>query len=172
MRFSCVFLFLIGLYGCVSVPDHDLAQVSGPISLEGVQQAALAQEDFEIGCWPHANWWEMFGDSQLNELIELALSQSPTLQLAEAKVEFFRQMAFKIRSSLFPKLDLNYIEDKDAEVDANVVMTGRGQFVEVQSSGEESTFSHTQLQQLLGLAQKGLGELAAAQSAFLAQQLL
>jgi ribonuclease PH len=69
-------------------------------------------------------------------------------------------------------LDLNYLEDKDAEVDANVVMTGRGQFVEVQSSGEESTFSHTQLQQLLGLAQKGLGELAAAQSAFLARQLL
>ncbi len=69
-------------------------------------------------------------------------------------------------------LDLNYLEDKDAEVDANVVMTGRGQFVEVQSSGEESTFSHAQLQQLLGLSQKGLIELAAAQSAFLAKQLL
>jgi ribonuclease PH len=69
-------------------------------------------------------------------------------------------------------LDLNYIEDKDAEVDANVVMTGRGQFVEVQSSGEESTFSHEQLQQLLGLAQKGLTELAAVQTAFLAKHLL
>ena len=68
-------------------------------------------------------------------------------------------------------LDLNYVEDKDAEVDANVVMTGRGQFVEVQSSGEESTFSHAQLQQLLSLAQKGLGELAAAQTAFLARHL-
>jgi ribonuclease PH len=69
-------------------------------------------------------------------------------------------------------LDLNYVEDKDAEVDANVVMTGRGQFVEVQSSGEESTFSHAQLQQLLGLSQKGLAELAAAQAAFLAKRLL
>ena len=69
-------------------------------------------------------------------------------------------------------LDLNYIEDKDAEVDANVVMTGRGQFVEVQSSGEESTFSHEQLQQLLGLAQKGLKELATVQTAFLARHLL
>ena len=69
-------------------------------------------------------------------------------------------------------LDLNYVEDKDAEVDANVVMTGRGQFVEVQSSGEESTFSHAQLQQLLGLSQKGLAELAAAQAAFLAKHLL
>ena len=69
-------------------------------------------------------------------------------------------------------LDLNYIEDKDAEVDANVVMTGRGQFVEVQSSGEESTFSHEQLQQLLTLSQKGLAELATAQAAFLAKHLL
>jgi ribonuclease PH len=68
-------------------------------------------------------------------------------------------------------LDLNYLEDRDAEVDANVVMTGRGQFVEVQSSGEESTFSHAQLQQLLTLSQKGLTELAAAQAAFLAKQL-
>jgi len=66
-------------------------------------------------------------------------------------------------------LDLNYLEDKDAEVDANVVMTGRGQFVEVQSSGEESTFSHAQLQQLLGLAQQGLQELAARQTEFLAR---
>jgi ribonuclease PH len=64
-------------------------------------------------------------------------------------------------------LDLNYLEDKDAEVDANVVMTGRGQFVEVQSSGEESTFSHEQLQQLLALAKTGLEELTAVQAAFL-----
>ena len=68
-----------------------------------------------------------------------------------------------------PLLDLNYVEDKDAEVDANVVMTGRGQFVEVQSSGEESTFSHEQLQQLLALAKTGLEELAAVQRAFLLQ---
>jgi len=69
-------------------------------------------------------------------------------------------------------LDLNYVEDKDAEVDANVVMTGRGQFVEVQSSGEESTFSPEQLQRLLALAQQGLKELSALQAAFLTKQLL
>ena len=68
-------------------------------------------------------------------------------------------------------LDLNYLEDKDAEVDANVVMTGRGRFVEVQSSGEESTFSHEQLQTLLALAQQGIQELSALQSEFLAKHL-
>ncbi len=69
-------------------------------------------------------------------------------------------------------LDLNYFEDKDAEVDANIVMTGRGQFVEVQGSGEEATFTPEQLQTLLTLAQSGLKELAALQATFLAKQLL
>ena len=69
-------------------------------------------------------------------------------------------------------LDLAYVEDKDAEVDFNVVMTGRGQFVEVQGTGEESTFSHEQLQQLLALAQQGLKELSGLQTAFLTKHLL
>ena len=69
-------------------------------------------------------------------------------------------------------LDLNYPEDRDAEVDANIVMTGRGQFVEVQGSGEETTFSHAQLLGLVGLAQRGLQELAGLQTAFLTRQLL
>jgi ribonuclease PH len=69
-------------------------------------------------------------------------------------------------------LDLAYVEDKDAEVDFNVVMTGQGRFVEVQGSGEETTFSHDQLQAVLVLAEKGLRELASFQAAFLARQLL
>jgi ribonuclease PH len=69
-------------------------------------------------------------------------------------------------------LDLAYVEDKDAQVDFNVVMTGQGQFVEVQGTGEESTFSQAQLDELLTLAQKGLKELSALQAAFLARQLL
>src|ERR1017187_2241748 len=69
-------------------------------------------------------------------------------------------------------LDLAYVEDKDAEVDFNVVMTGQGRFVEVQGSGEESTFSNEQPQDLLALAKKGLKELSALQAAFLAKQLL
>ena len=69
-------------------------------------------------------------------------------------------------------LDLAYVEDKDAQVDFNVVMTGQGQFVEVQGTGEESTFTHAQLDELLALAQKGLKELSALQAAFLARRLL
>lgn len=69
-------------------------------------------------------------------------------------------------------LDLAYVEDKDAQVDFNVVMTGRGQFVEVQGSGEEATFSQEQLHSLIALGQKGIKEIAAAQTAFLTRQLL
>ena len=69
-------------------------------------------------------------------------------------------------------LDLAYLEDKDAQVDFNIVMTGQGRFVEVQGTGEESTFSHEQLNELLAMAQKGLRELSSLQAAFLARQLL
>jgi ribonuclease PH len=56
-------------------------------------------------------------------------------------------------------LDLNYIEDSKANVDMNVVMTGNREFVELQGTGEESTFSRSQLNELLELAEKGIQEL-------------
>jgi ribonuclease PH len=60
-------------------------------------------------------------------------------------------------------LDLDYREDVDAEVDMNVVMTGKGQFVEVQGTGEEATFSLEQLNEMLGLARRGVEKLCAVQ---------
>lgn len=71
-----------------------------------------------------------------------------------------------------PLLDLPYVEDKEAEVDCNIVMTGRGRFVEIQGAGEEATFSGDEFQTLLSLAQKGIRELAVAQTAFLSRELL
>jgi len=60
-------------------------------------------------------------------------------------------------------LDLNYLEDKDAEVDLNLVMTGAGQFVEVQGTGEEATFSRSQLDRLLKLGKLGIDAITAGQ---------
>ncbi|WP_243291186.1 ribonuclease PH [Bacillus sp. FJAT-47783] len=56
-------------------------------------------------------------------------------------------------------LDLDYVEDSKAAVDMNVVMTASGEFVELQGTGEESTFSKNQLFQLLELAEYGILEL-------------
>jgi ribonuclease PH len=58
-----------------------------------------------------------------------------------------------------PLLDLNYLEDKDAEVDMNVVMTEKGEFVEIQGSGEESTFSGALMKRMLALAESGIRKL-------------
>lgn len=62
-----------------------------------------------------------------------------------------------------PLLDLCYVEDKEASVDMNVVMTESGRFIEVQGSGEEATFSDSELQAMLALARKGVADLFASQ---------
>ena len=62
-----------------------------------------------------------------------------------------------------PRLDLCYAEDSVAEVDMNVIMTEDGRFVEVQGTGEESTFSKAELDALLKLAGKGIRQLITAQ---------
>lgn len=60
-------------------------------------------------------------------------------------------------------LDLCYVEDKDADVDMNLVMTDRGEFVEVQGSGEEAVFTTEQMNSMLALGRKGLEEITALQ---------
>lgn len=58
-----------------------------------------------------------------------------------------------------PLLDLCYTEDVAATVDMNVVMTGRGEFIELQGTGEEATFSDAELSGMLGLARAGVKRL-------------
>ena len=62
-----------------------------------------------------------------------------------------------------PVLDLEYEEDVRAEVDANVVMSSEGRFVEVQGTGENGTFARAELDRLLDLASEGIRTLDAAQ---------
>jgi len=64
-------------------------------------------------------------------------------------------------------LDLNYAEDSKAEVDMNIVMTGSGEFVEIQGTGEEATFSRKQLGELLAAAETGVNQLIEIQKAVL-----
>jgi len=64
-------------------------------------------------------------------------------------------------------LDLDYSEDKDADVDLNLIMTGHGDLIEVQAGGEEATFSRKQLDQMLELGKKGIDEITRAQRAVL-----
>jgi ribonuclease PH len=101
----------------------------------------------------------------VQKLLDLGkLRESPlTDSVAAVSAGLFEGTAF---------LDLAYVEDKDAQVDFNIVMTGQGRFVEVQGTGEEATFTQAQLDELLALAQKGLKEISSLQAAFLARRLL
>lgn len=60
-------------------------------------------------------------------------------------------------------LDLCYVEDRDADVDCNLVLTDTGDFVEIQGSGEEATFTQAQMDSMLAVGRKGIAELCALQ---------
>jgi ribonuclease PH len=66
-----------------------------------------------------------------------------------------------------PALDINYLEDSTADTDMNVVMTGRGNFVEIQGTAEKDPFSSDELASILALAKKGCTELFEIQKSIL-----
>jgi ribonuclease PH len=68
-----------------------------------------------------------------------------------------------------PVLDLDYPEDSEAETDANFVMTGAGKIVEIQGTAEQEPFSRAELDALMDLSEKGIGELVDMQKAALAE---
>jgi len=69
-----------------------------------------------------------------------------------------------------PLLDLCYTEDAAAEVDLNMAMTAAGEFIELQGTGEEATFSQAQLADMLALGKSGIGALLGIQQAALGAQ--
>ncbi|MCE1250378.1 MAG: ribonuclease PH [Comamonadaceae bacterium] len=88
-------------------------------------------------------------------LAEGKLAQSPILgPVAAISVGLVQGQAL---------LDLEYVEDSACDTDMNVVMTGAGHFVEVQGTAEGVAFTREQMNQLLALAEKGIGELVQLQ---------
>ena len=67
-----------------------------------------------------------------------------------------------------PVLDLDYEEDSSAEADSNFVLTGEGDIVEIQATGEKRGFTRAEFESLFGLAEKGINELFAMQRAAIA----
>jgi ribonuclease PH len=68
-------------------------------------------------------------------------------------------------------LDLDYVEDSEADVDMNVVMTGSGRFIEVQGTGEGATFTRDELEKLLRLGSRGIRSLVELQQKALRKRL-
>ena len=88
--------------------------------------------------------------------------------MAEGTIKEFplKKLVAAVSAGIFEDtavLDLNYLEDKAATVDFNIVMTESLEFVEVQGSGEEAVFSAQQMTDMITLAQKGISEIFALQ---------
>ena len=85
-----------------------------------------------------------------------------TAQVAAVSVGIFEDEAV---------LDLNYAEDSHAIVDCNVVMTSKGEFIEVQGTGEGRPFTDRELKKLLGLGKRGCARLCRTQSKVMGESL-
>ncbi|MGB3261446.1 ribonuclease PH [Paenisporosarcina sp.] len=91
-------------------------------------------------------------------------------QLPEFPVtDFLAATSVGIDGELGAILDLNYIEDSSANVDMNIIQTGSGQFVELQGTGEEATFTRQQLNEMLDLGDEGIQQLIAIQKEVLGE---
>ncbi|MCL7748061.1 ribonuclease PH [Halalkalibacter alkaliphilus] len=95
--------------------------------------------------------------------VALALAMDKVMSKGKIKdwpiQDYLAAISVGVESKKGELLDLCYVEDASAEVDMNVVMTGKHEFVELQGTGEEATFSRPQLNKLLDLAEIGIDAL-------------
>jgi len=102
--------------------------------------------------------------------VALALAMNALLRAGTLKTSPLRQLVAATSVGIVdgtPLLDLCYEEDAQAEVDMNVVMTASGGLVETQATAEKGSYSRTQLNGLIDLAEAGIREILAAQRAVL-----
>ncbi|CAG9619543.1 ribonuclease PH [Sutcliffiella rhizosphaerae] len=99
--------------------------------------------------------------------VAMVLALQKLVENKKAKIlpvtDYLAAISVGVGEEKMPLLDLNYIEDSNAEVDMNVIMTGSLEMVEIQGTGEEATFSRQQLNALLDLAEEGILYLIEAQ---------
>ena len=102
--------------------------------------------------------------------LAVAVACRNLVELKRMESSPLRKLVAAVSAGVFegtPVLDLNYAEDKAVTVDFNLVATEDGDFVELQGSGEEATFSQAQLADMLTLGRKGIADLIEAQRAVL-----
>jgi NodT family efflux transporter outer membrane factor (OMF) lipoprotein len=97
-------LFLTLLSGCnISMSEAERVEniLSAP-SLAHSENTVLKSPYFEPGNWPAKNWWEQYGSQELNALVEQALSQNPSIQAVEARIQYASAEAVIARAELLP----------------------------------------------------------------------
>ncbi|WP_456071743.1 efflux transporter outer membrane subunit [Enterobacter quasiroggenkampii] len=107
---GCVVFSAISLSGCAMIPD-----LGTPPPMKTVTQLKSDQSfPHQNGQWPKDDWWKKYGDEQLNGLIDDALKNSPTLNIADARVKQAQAMIQSASGSLFPEVTANasFMRDK------------------------------------------------------------
>lgn len=104
MRKQLLFLLILSLPGCVSIPQLDEEKKFSSVSLDAGVEEALKDPYFQRGDWPSPQWWEMFQDPQLESLIAKAIEENPTMLKAIAKMNQAWQLAVAQKSYLWPEL--------------------------------------------------------------------
>lgn len=98
--------------------------------------------------------------------VALRLAVNKLLEAQDIKEDPIMEHVSAVSCGIYagqPILDLDYAEDSEAGTDANFVMTGTGNMIEIQGSAEGATFSRSEFNQLIDLAEKGASELVKAQ---------
>ena len=98
-------------FGCFQSADKDKSIILSSPSLKNTSATALSSSFFEIAQQENEQWWEIFNSSELNVLIETAINNSPTLQLAESRIVAAQATVKSVRSKLFPELSMNASEN-------------------------------------------------------------
>jgi ribonuclease PH len=146
--------------------SHEIQRLVGRALRAVVERAKLGERTFWVDC----DVIQADGGTRTAAITGAYVALADALQrLVAANVlpglplrDFVAAISVGIVSGR-PVLDLNYLEDSSAEVDMNVVMTGSGEFVEVQGTAEQVPFGRERLSELLTLAEGGVRRLIALQ---------
>jgi ribonuclease PH len=145
---------------------HEIQRLIGRSLRAVVDTAALGERTVTVDCDVLQADGGTRTASITGAFVALALAIGQLLKFRVLKATPLRNYVAATSVGLVagePMLDLCYEEDSQADVDMNVVMTGGGQFIEVQATAEHRPFDDAQMSELLGLARAGIAQLVELQ---------
>lgn len=150
---------------------QEIQRLIGRSLRAGVDRSALGERQISIDC----DVLQADGGTRCAAItggwVALRLAVNRLLKAGDIKSDPLLANIAAVSCGIYagqPVLDLDYLEDSEAGVDGNFVMTGDGRLVEVQMAAEGSTFSREQMDRLMALADAGVAQLVVAQNAAVA----
>ncbi len=147
---------------------QEIQRLIGRSLRAGIDRVALGERQITVDC----DVIQADGGTRCASItggwVALRLAVNKLLKAGDIKADPITAHVAAVSCGIYggqPVLDLDYAEDSVAGTDGNFVMTGEFGLIEVQGSAEGATFSRAELNQLLDLAEKGIGDLVAAQKA-------